>query len=141
MTADQNKATVLRWFNEVCNGRKPEVAAEIFAANHQYHDPGAAATPAGPEGMKQLSATYYTGFADARWTVHETFAVDDVVVVRWTAGGTHTAPLNGLAPTGRRVSVTGIWMSRLRDGKMVETWDNWDTLGMLQQLGVVPQMA
>jgi len=140
MSADQNKATVLRWFNEVCNGRKPEVADEIFAANHQYHDPGAPAS-AGPGGMKQVSATYYTAFRDARWTVHEVFAIDDVVVARWTGDGTHTAELNGLAPTGRRVSVTGIWISRLRDGKIVETWDNWDTLGMLQQLGIVPQMA
>src|SRR5262245_2639022 len=122
MTPAQNKATALRWFNEVCNGRKPAVADEIFSADHQYHDPGAPGTPAGPEGRKQLSATYYTAFANARWTVHETFAVDDVVIIRWTGDGTQSAPLNGLPATGKHVTVTGIWISRLRDGKIVESW-------------------
>ena len=141
MSADQNRTLARRWFDEVCNGRKPHVADEIFARDHQYHDPGAPGTANGPEGMKQLAATYYTAFGDARWTVHEVFGVDDVAIIRWSGAGTHTADLNGLPPTGRSVSVDGIWISRIKDGKIVETWDNWDTLGLLQQLGAAPQLA
>ncbi len=141
MAAEQNKAVARRWFDEVCNGRKPAVADEIFSADHRYHDPGAPGTAAGPSGMKQLASTYYTAFGDARWTIHDVFAVDDVVIVRWSGAGTHTAELNGLPATGRKVSVPGIMISRIRDGKIQESWANWDTLGMLQQLGVAPQLA
>jgi predicted ester cyclase len=59
------------------------------------------------------------------------------VVSRWTGRGTHQAELMGIAPTGKRVTVSSINISRLANGKVVEEWSNWDTLGMLQQLGAV----
>ncbi len=141
MSAEQNKALARRFFDEVCNGRKPAVADELFAPAHQYHDPSSPGTPAGPEGMKQLTATYYTAFRDAHWTVEDMIATDDTVVTRFTGSGTQTAELNGIPPTGRKVSVQGIWVHRVRGGKIEESWNVWDTLGMLQQLGVAPEMA
>ena len=65
---------------------------------------------------------------------------DGTVVTRWTARATHTADLQGLPPTGRCVTVQGIWIHRVRDGKIQESWNVWDTLGMLQQLEVVPRI-
>lgn len=141
MAAEQNKTVVRRWFEEVCNGRKAAVADAIFTSDHQYHDPSSPGIAVGPEGMKHLAATYYTAFGDAHWTIDEMIAIDDTVVTRWTGAGTHTRELNGIPPTGRRVTVPGIWVARIRDGKIAESWDVWDTLGMLQQLGVVPQLA
>ena len=141
MSAEQNKQLARRFFDEVCNGRKQSAADELFAAAHQYHDPSSPGIPAGPDGMKQLTATYYTAFGDAHWTVDEMIATDDTVVTRFTGSGTQTAELNGIPPTGRRVSVQGIWVHRVRDGRIAESWNVWDTLGMLQQLGVVPQLA
>ncbi len=85
---------------------------------------------------------HQTGFGDAKWTVHEVLdAGSDTVVTRWTGSGTHTGELLGIAPTGKSVNVDGIWIHRIADGKIVETWNVWDTLGMLQQLGVAPKLG
>lgn len=136
-----NKALVTRFFEEMCNGRKLDVANQIFAPSHLYHDPQSPTGP-GPEGMKQVIATYHKGFADAHWTIDEmTFAGDDTVVTRWTGSGTHSGDLLGIAPTGKKVKVPGIWIHRISAGKIAESWNCWDTLGMLQQLGIVPAMA
>jgi len=141
MAADQSAAVVRRFFDEVCNGRQAAVADEIFAADHRYHDPSSPWVGGGPDGMKQLTAAYYTAFGDAHWKVNETLVSGDAVVTRWTGTGTQTAELMGIAPTGRRVSVEGIWVHRVRDGRITESWNVWDTLGLLRQLGVVPEMA
>ena len=139
--SEQNKALARRFFLEVCDGRKPGVADEIFAAGHRYDDPASPGIPEGPNGMKLLSSTYYTAFADAYWKVDEQVAVDDVVVTRWTAGGTQTAELMGIPPTMRKVQVAGISFQRISAGRIQETRSLWDALGMLQQLGVVPALA
>ncbi|HXY84744.1 MAG TPA: ester cyclase, partial [Gaiellaceae bacterium] len=60
---------------------------------------------------------------------------------RWSARGTHKGDLFGLSPTGKEGTVTGITIDRFEGGKVVESWTNWDTLGLMQQLGIVPSMA
>ena len=73
--------------------------------------------------------------------VHDEIVAGETFVTRWTATGTHKGDLQGFRATGKTFTVTGITVARLRDGKFVESWNNWDTLGMLQQLGAVPSMA
>src|SRR5262245_51984652 len=120
MSSEQNRALSQRFFVEVCNGRKLEVAEELFSADHTYHDPASPGIGPGPAGMKQLIGTYQTGFGDATWTVHEVLdAAPDTVVTRWTGSGTHTGELLGIEPTGRQVSVPGIWIHRMAGGKIV----------------------
>jgi steroid delta-isomerase-like uncharacterized protein len=131
---------VQRFFDEVCNGRKLDVANDLFSASHAYHDPQAPTGP-GPEGMRQVVATCQRAFPDARWTVHESVVAGDVVVTRWTGTGTHKGELLGVPPTGKSVKVDGLWMHRIAGGRIVESWNAWDTLGMLQQLGVVPSLT
>ena len=141
MSAQENKAIVQRFFDEVCNARKLEVANELFSADHTYSDPSIPGIPPGPEGQKQLVTTYQTAFPDAHWHVEEMIAEGDKVVTRWTGRGTHKAELQGnppIPPTGKEVAVPGIWIHRIAGGKIVESWNVWDTLGMLQQLGVIP---
>jgi steroid delta-isomerase-like uncharacterized protein len=141
MSAEQNKALVRRFFDEMCNGRKLNIAGELFSANHIYHDPQTPAGP-GPEGMKQVIGTYQMSFPDAHWDVLETIAAEnDTVVTRWIGKGKNDIGLMGMPATGKRVNVEGIWMHRIANGKIVESWDVWDTLGMLQQMGVVPMMG
>jgi len=137
MSAEENQAISRRFFDEVCNGRKLDVADEIIAAGHAYHDPFIPGVPPGPEGIKQTVSAYHSAFPDAHWAVEEQIAAEDSVVTRWIGSGTHRADLAGIAPTGRQVKVSGIWIQRVRDGKIVESWNNWDNLGLLQQLGVV----
>jgi steroid delta-isomerase-like uncharacterized protein len=139
--AIDNKAIVSRFFEEVCNGRKLAVADEIFTTNHTYHDPSSPGIGPGPAGMKQLISTYQNAFADAHWFVDETLTAGDTVITRWTARATQTAELQGIPATGKKVEVPGIWIHRIAGGKIAESWNIWDTLGMLQQMGVVPALG
>ena len=139
--SEQGQALVRRFFDEVCNKRQLGVADQLFASNHLYHDPSDPWVGTGPNGQKDLIGLYHRAVSDARWVLHAMYDAGDVVVTRWSGQGTHTGDLMGIAPTNKKVSVDGIWMHRVADGKIVESWNVWDTLGMLQQLGVVPAMG
>ena len=143
MATEENKTLVRRFFEEVCTERKLGVADKLFSADHTYHDPSSPSIGPGPEGMKQLMSTYHVAFPDVHWDIDDMLVSEDgeTVVTRWTGGGTQTADLPGLPATGRKARVAGIWMHRVAGGKIVESWNVWDTLGMLQQLGVVPAMG
>ncbi|MGB9367572.1 MAG: ester cyclase [Xanthobacteraceae bacterium] len=134
-------AIARRFIDEVCNGRKLALADEIFSGDHAYRDPGSPGVGKGPAGIKELIGTYHRAVNDARWEVRSMIHASDTVVMRWTGSGTHTGELFGIPPTHRKVRVDGIWMLRITDGKIVESWNCWDTLGLLQQLGVVPLLG
>jgi steroid delta-isomerase-like uncharacterized protein len=135
----ENEATVRRFYEEMNNGRKNELASELFTSDHQLHDPQVPA-PDGPDGVAAVVSVYQTG-VNGHWAINDIFSVDDKVVVRWTGTGEHVGEVNGIPPTGRPIDVSAISIHQLRDGKIAETWEVWDTLGFLQQLGVVPAMA
>ena len=140
MPIEENKAIVRRVFEEVWNQEKMDVVDEIFDTKIILHEP-LGGDVHGIEGYKQLVSMYLTAFAGGQFTIEEQIAEGDKVVTRFTATGTHSAELMGIQPTGVQVALTGIGISRLAGGKIVEGWDNWDTLGMLQQLGVVPPLG
>jgi steroid delta-isomerase-like uncharacterized protein len=139
MATDQNKTLVSRFFDEMCNERKLNIADELFAANHVYHDPQSPTGP-GPDGVRQVISPYQTAFPDAHWEVVETIIAGNDIVTRWKGSGTQKMELLGIAPTGKSVNVDGIWIHRIANNQIVESWNAWDTLGMLQQLGIVPSM-
>ena len=91
-----------------------------------------------PEPFKRTVSMYRTGFPDLRMVVDDVVADGDKVVLRWHTEGTHRGELQGLAPTGKRGSVTGISIDQWREGKLVETWTQWDNLGLARQLGAAP---
>ncbi|WP_211250823.1 ester cyclase [Haladaptatus cibarius] len=84
--------------------------------------------------------TYRRAFPDAEYTVEKEVAEDDFVSVRYTARGTHEGELMDIEPTGERVTVSGMEMYRVEDGKIAEMWTNYDTVGLLQQLDVLPSL-
>ena len=130
-----------QFFDEMCNGRNLALAERLFSPEHTYHDPGSPGVAAGPRGMKDLIGTYKCAVEDARWTVNAMFGHGDLIVTRWTGSGTQTGELFGIRPTGKTVSVDGIWIHRVDGGQIVESWNCWDTLGMLQQLGAIPALG
>ncbi len=137
MPAEENKALARRFFEEFCNGRRLELAEELMTPDHIYHDPQIPDV-VGPQAMAQAVAVYQTGL-NGHWNVEELAAAEgDRVVARWTGTGTHTAEFNGIPPTGKAISVAAVHLFRLEGGKIAEQWCVWDTLGLLQQLGVVP---
>jgi steroid delta-isomerase-like uncharacterized protein len=106
---------------------------ELYAPDFVYH-------PAlqGLEAYKQSIELNFTGFPDLRFTIEDQLAEADKVVTRWTFRGTHQGPFQGIPPTGKQVTITGISIFRVANGKGVEVWTDADYLGMLQQLGVIP---
>src|SRR3954447_25853625 len=136
-----NAQLARRFFEEVCNNRQLDIAGHLFSAGHSYHDPASPCVGKGPAGIRELIGAYHRGVADAHWDVRETIESGDTVITRWTGRGTHTGELLGIAPTRKKVNVDGIWIHRIAGGKIVESWNCWDALGMLQQLGVVPQLG
>jgi steroid delta-isomerase-like uncharacterized protein len=137
---EENKAIVRRSFEEVWNQGKLVAADEIYDASFVAHGLGVELPP-GPEGFKQFVSVYRSAFPDLHFTIEDQFAEGDRVVARWTARGTHKGELMGIPATGKPVVVTGIDIYHIRSGKAVESWINWDALGMMQQLGVIPPMG
>ena len=137
MSTEDNKALVNRYFNAAWNQGNPAVIDDLFAANFHHHNPG---VPNGGsrEGFKQFNSVFRSAFPDLRITQDDVIAEGDKVVTRFTAHGTHQGELQGIAPTGKPVTVTGIETMRVSGGKIVEGWVEFDQLGMLQQLGVIP---
>jgi steroid delta-isomerase-like uncharacterized protein len=131
-----DEAVVRRFYEQMNNERKNELAAELFTADHRLHDPQVTAGD-GPEGVAAAFAVYQTS-VDGHWDIEDLFSTADRVAVRWTGSGTHVAEINGIPPTGNKVRVDAISIHRMADGKIAETWEVWDTFGFLQQLGVVP---
>lgn len=140
MSSEQNKAIVRRAFEEPWRGSL-DVVDELVASDYIGHDPANPEPLHGPEGVKEFISTYRAAFPDARITVKTQLAEGDLVATRWIGRGTHEGELMGIKPTGKQVTVSGLTVSRLEGGKIVEEFQNWDTFGMMQQLGAVPALA
>jgi len=123
---------------EIFGAGRYDLADELVQADAIGHDPALPEAVRGPEGLKEAAKGYRAAFPDLTMTVGQTIADGDNVAVRWTARGTHKGDLFGISPTGKQATVTGITIDRYADGKIAESWTNWDTLGLLQQLGAVP---
>ena len=133
--SEASKALVRRWFEEVWNQGRVETIDEMFAADGVAH--GLGEPLRGPAGFKPFHAAFRNAFPDIRITLDEVIAEGDLVAYRFTASGTHRGDGLGLAATNTRAQFTGMGMARVRNGKLVEGWNNFDELGMFQQLGVV----
>lgn len=133
------ESVVRRFYDELATGRKLELAEELIASDHELHDPQAPAER-GPQGYAEVLRTYQEN-ADGHWRLQEVLSAGDRVVVRWTGHGKHVGDLNGVPATGNALEVEGISVHRMSDGKIAETWQVWDTLSLLQQMGVVPEQG
>ena len=139
MSAEQNTTIARRFFEEFCNGRRLDLADTLLTPDHRYIDPQMPFVDAGPRAMAEAVAIFQNGL-DGRWNVEEVVAAEaGRVVVRWTGTGTHNAELMGIPPTGKPVRCAALSLLRIDGGKIAEHHCVWDTLGLLQQLGVVPQ--
>ena len=135
----QNKAVAKRFF-EAWNARDLDAFDEIVAPDAVTHDPqNPFSDIRGPEGAKRLAEMYHAAYSDSRFEVHEQIAEGDLVVTRWTGKGTHDGELMGMPPTGKWVEVDGVAIDRISGGKIVESWNCFDALGMMQQLGAIPE--
>jgi steroid delta-isomerase-like uncharacterized protein len=136
--SEEIKALVRRQEEDLFSGGNLELADEIYAPDYVGHDPSNPEEVRGLQAAKQAAADYRRAFPDLRVTVEDLIAEGDKVAARLRVRGTHLGDLNGIAPTGRRVDFTGIVISRVEGGRIAEDWANFDDLGMMRQLGVIP---
>ena len=141
MSAEENKALVRYWIEEVINKGNLAVVDAMCPPGYVGHNPHHPLKdqPAGPEEVKEhVVRMLRTAFPDLQQSIEDMIAEGDKVVVRSTFRGTHQGPFAGIAPTGKRLSMTAIEIFRVKDGKIPEHWINADYLGAMQQLGAIP---
>jgi steroid delta-isomerase-like uncharacterized protein len=130
-----HKAIVRRYIEQVLNQHRHDLVEEFLTENIELH--GSGILP-GLEVVKQWFVTFATAFPDGNTSIEDVIAEEDRVVARITFNGTHEAEIEGIPATGKKVSMPGITIFRLDNGKIAEGWVLNDHLGLMQQLGVVP---
>jgi steroid delta-isomerase-like uncharacterized protein len=142
VSAAESKAIARRFIEELWNARRLELAAELFAPDAVTHQLRSGApdvsAPRTPDMIKRHINEWLAAFPDLRFTIEQMIAEADTVVTRCTMSGTHTGPWLGVAPTGQQVSVRMIVTQRIAAGRIAEDWVLVESLGLFQQLGLVP---
>jgi len=137
MSTEQNKAGQRRVWEEAFNRGNLAVIDEYFAPEYVFRSPlGMEAK--GPESFKQMVTMMRTALPDLHVTIDDMLADGDKVMTRFTFAGTFKGEMMGIAPTGRKINVAGMLISRWADGKEVQAWESLDTLAFYQQLGIKP---
>ncbi len=133
---EESKRIARRFREDLWKSGNLSLADEIIDPDCLVHAriPAAIDFATGPEAMKHLLFFYQLTFSEIAMHVEDVIAEGDLVSVRWSGSGRHTGELFGVIPTQREIKTSGIDMLRIRDGKIVEGWVNWDAIGMLEQI-------
>jgi predicted ester cyclase len=137
--SEANKALIQRWFEEVWNQGRESTIDELLAVDAVAR--GLSDTDVdlhGPVEFKPFVHNLRGSFPDIHITIEDSVAEGDKVMVRVRVDATHKGIGLGVAPTGRRVSIAGIVLVRIKGGQIVEGWNSWDQLGLLRQIGALP---
>jgi steroid delta-isomerase-like uncharacterized protein len=140
--SEANIAIAKRWFDEVWNQRRTATITELFAPNGISH--GAAEDGSdlhGPAAFLTLYERITGAFPDMKLKIEDAIAQGDKVLIRWTATMRHTGDGLGIAATNKPVAIGGMSLARIANGQLVEAWDHWDKLAMLQQIGAISAPA
>lgn len=137
MSFEDNKAIVWRFVEEVWNNQHLAVVDELLESEYRRHDPNISMEEDGRSALMQFCKTFAAAFPDRHFIVEQIVAQAEIVVIRWSARGTHKGAFRGIAPTGKQINLTGTSISRLNGRKIAEEWVQWDALGLLRQLGSV----
>ena len=131
-----NRQIVQRFMDECWNKGNLNAVSELVADDCRYHDPVFPSLTSGAENLKNHIQTCRNGFPDLMFTIDDTIAERNEVVIHWTGTGTHKGQFLGMPPTNKKASVTGTSIFRIEGEKIVEEWANWNLMSMLEQLGI-----
>ena len=134
-SAEDNKQLVRHFTEEVYNQHKKASIDVYVHPDFADHSPGTGADARGIDYVKAQWDRNFAAFPDLRFTLDDVLAEGDKVVARWTSDSTFTGALGGVAGKGQKVSVQGVSIFRIQDGKIIESWDFVDRAGMMQQAG------
>jgi steroid delta-isomerase-like uncharacterized protein len=133
---EQNKAVVTQFVEAVWENGNVDAIDALFTEDSVLHDP--TGDLRGREAFKTYNERYLAAFPDLQYDVQDLIAEDDKVVFRARMRGTHEGEFMGVEPTGERFDAEGIIIARLEDGLIAERWASYDALGMMRQLGILP---
>lgn len=136
-----SKSIVRRMYEEVWNKRNLEAAKEFIASSHAMQLIDLPDSGIGPEAYARNVVQFVRAFPDLKFKVLDMVAEGEKVVALWNISGTHKGEFRGVAPTGRKVSVDGITISQLAEGKIMDSYVSLDLWSMMQQLGAIPAMG
>lgn len=139
--ADEAKRITRRLIEEAYNSGRLDVVHEVFVPDAVVHDPALRHEVAGVGAIKDMIGAFRRAFPDFAVAIEDQVADGDRVAVRWIARGTHNGDLWGIAATGKEVTFSGVSLYRFALGRIAESWSNWDAIGLMQQLGVIPSAA
>ena len=136
---EQNKALIRRWFKEVWNDGRADAIPEMFAADGIAHglSDDASSPLRGPAGFVPFHGQFRGAFPNIEVVVEDQIAEGDLVATRCSVRGKHTGDHLGFAATDSPVDFTGMTITRIKDGKIVEAWNNFDFMKMYRQLGAI----
>jgi predicted ester cyclase len=137
-TNEEHEILLTRWFEELWNRKNYAVAQKLAHADFVDHSGGDQEVKRGADSAAEAVKTWHAGFPDGRMTVEDIYTEGDKSVVRTTFRGTHSGVFAGAAPSGKKVTVTAIGISRIVDGKIIESWGDLNILGLMQQIGALP---
>jgi steroid delta-isomerase-like uncharacterized protein len=140
MSKDHNKVIVQQLVTEVWNKADANRVSEFYADDFVFHTEGGD-VQRGPESIRQWLQTTHGAFPDISYQIGAIYADGDKVAFRYTVAGNNTGDFRGIPATGKTVHLTGHMILHLRDGKVVEGHGYWDTLGLMQQIGLVPEFG
>lgn len=131
-----NKEVIRRLYQQVWNERKLEVLDQLISKTHALSDTMMVGASVGPEVYKRNVKRFVTAFPDLHFTVEDYVTEKDKVVASWSVTGTHKGEFIGIAPTGKKICLSGITIHQLADGKILDSFAIWDALGLLQQMDI-----
>lgn len=137
-TLESNKKTAREYWEYFAKGDVQQVE-KLWGSDYKLHFPGKT-NALTKEESKLLMKEYNTGFPDMKVSIEDQIAEGDLVVTRTTFGGTHKGDFQGFVASNKKIIVTGISTQRIVDGKIVEEWSEFDALGMMKQIGAIPEM-
>jgi predicted ester cyclase len=135
---DENRAVVRRWIETFNNPYTPQTEVDVLAPGYIAHAPGLPG-PLDLEAWTQFTAAFVEAFPDLRLTVEDIFSGGNMVAARVAFRGTHRGEFQGIPPTGKEVAFSSIEIDRMVDGKVAEHWFEMDLLGLMRQLGAIPE--
>jgi steroid delta-isomerase-like uncharacterized protein len=138
VSEEENKAVLRRWI-EAYNERDLQAEADVLAPDYVAHVPAVSGPLEGLEAWRQFSGSFAEAFPDIRLTIEDIMAEGDMVAARVAFRGTHRGEFQGIPPTGKEVAFSSIEVNRVVEGKVEKHWVELDLLGLMQQLGAIPE--
>ena len=137
-TPEEQNEALIREVLDLINEGNLDAAFEFYAPDYIYHGPGGQELR-GRDGIRGLWATFLAGFPDLHSTVDDVIAEGDKIVLRWTVQGTHTGEFLGVPASNKHMSLPITEIFRVADGRLVEAWDQYDRLHLMEQIDGIPQ--